>query len=66
MVQGNPVGQRFSFGDGGERVDENGVVLTEDQCRGARIKRRRWPERPNPLTHHWFFRRGENVDVQRR
>ncbi len=50
MVQGNPVGQRFSFGEGGEGVDEDGVVLAEDQCRGARIKRRRRPERPDPLT----------------
>ena len=32
MMQGNPVGQRFSFGDGHERVDENGIVLAEDQC----------------------------------
>ena len=28
MVQGNPVGQRFRFGDGGEGVDEYGFVLT--------------------------------------
>lgn len=64
MMQGNPVGQRFSFGDGHERVDENGIVLAEDQCRGARIERRWWPKRPDPLRHHGFFRRGENVDVQ--
>jgi hypothetical protein len=30
MVQGNSVGQRFSFGDGGEGVDEYGVVLADD------------------------------------
>src|SRR5271167_68150 len=52
MVQGNPVGLRFSFGDGGESVDEYGVVLTDDQCRGARIKSRQQPERPGPLTHN--------------
>jgi hypothetical protein len=31
-MQRDPVGQRFSFTDGHERVDQNDVVLTEDQC----------------------------------
>jgi hypothetical protein len=31
MVQSNPAAQRFGFGNGGQRVDQNGVVLTEDQ-----------------------------------
>ena len=39
MVEGNPIGQRFGFGDGGKGVDEDGVVLAEDQCRGGRVKR---------------------------
>jgi hypothetical protein len=42
-------------------VDENGFVLAEDQCRGARIERR---GRPNGRTHSaaiGFFRRGENL-----
>ena len=41
-VKRNPVGKlRLSFGDGHQCVDENGVIFPEDQCRGARIKRRR-------------------------
>jgi hypothetical protein len=58
--------RRLSFGHSHECVDENGFVLPEDQCRGARIERRLRPERPDPLRHHWLFRRGENVVVQRR
>ena len=64
MVQCNPVGQRFGFGDGGEGVDEDGVIIAEDQCRSHRIERRWWSERPDPFTKHCFFRCSENVDVK--
>jgi hypothetical protein len=65
VVQGDPTGQRLGLGGGGESVDQDGVVLTEDQGRCHRIPRHRRSEPPRPLAYHCLLRRGEHVDAQR-
>jgi len=56
-VQRHPAGQRLGFGEGGERVDEDSVVLAEDQGRRSRVERQRRPERAWPLTDQSLLRR---------
>ena len=61
MMQCNPFREGRSFGDRGERVDEDGVVVAVDEGSIDGIPAEWWAERFRPFADDRLAGGGENV-----